>query len=67
MGWPNDTYVDGKNITRWEEYIRDYQLNPSKYPNGYVFDEQGNLFLMRENDLFDDMMDSSGFMQNTSF
>lgn len=67
MGWPNDTYVDGKNITRWEEYIRDYQLNPSKYPNGYVFDEQGNLFLMRENDMFDDMMDSFGFMQNHSF
>lgn len=67
MGWPNDTYVDGKNITRWEEYILDYQSNPSKYPNGYVFDEQGNLFLMRENDMFDDMMDNFGFMQNHSF
>ncbi len=67
MGWPNDTYVDGKNITRWKEYILDYQKNPTKYPNGYIFDEQGNLFLMRENDMFDDMMDNFGFMQNHSF
>ena len=47
MGWANDTYVDGKNITQWEGYIRDYQANPSNYPNGYIFDDQGNLFLMR--------------------
>ena len=67
MGWENDTYVDGKNITRWEGYIRDYLANPSKYPLGYTFDEQGNLFLMRENDMFDDMMDNFGFMQNHSF
>ena len=66
MGWPNDTYVDGKNITQWEAYIRDYLANPSKYPKGYVFDEQGNLFLMRENDMFADMMENFGFMQNHS-
>lgn len=67
MGFENDTYVDGKNIIQWEEYIRDYMANPSKYPEGYYFDEQGNLFLMRENDMFDDMMDNFGFMQNHSF
>lgn len=67
MGWANDTYIDGKNITQWEGYIRDYNANPSKYPNGYIYDEQGNLFLMRENDMFDDMMDDFGFMQNHSF
>ena len=67
MGWPNDTYVDGKNIPQWETYIRDYMDNPSKYPQGYVFDENGNLFLMRENDMFADMMDNYGFMQNHSF
>lgn len=67
MGWPNDTYVDGKNITQWEIYVRDYLANPSKYPEGYVFDEQGNLFLMRENDMFADMMEKFGFMQNHSF
>lgn len=67
MGWPNDTYVDGKNIPQWETYIRDYMANPSQYPNGYVFDEDGNLFLMRENDMFADMMDNYGFMQNHSF
>lgn len=67
MGWANDTYVDGKNITQWEGYIRDYQSDPSKYPSGYIFDEQGNLFLMRENDMFADMMDNFGFMQNHSF
>lgn len=64
MGWANDTYVDGKNITEWEGYIRDYMANPSKYPEGYYFDEGGNLFLMRENDIFADMMDSHGFQQN---
>lgn len=67
MGWANDTYIDGKNITQWEKYIRDYQSNPAKYPDGYLFDESGNLFLMRENDMFDDMMDDFGFMQNHSF
>ena len=67
MGWENDTYVDGKNITQWEKYITDYNANPAKYPNGYIYDEQGNLFLMRENDMFDDMMDNFGFMQNHSF
>lgn len=64
MGWANDTYVDGKNITQWEQYILDYNANPSKYPNGYIFDEKGNLFLMRENDIFDQMMDNHGFQQN---
>ena len=42
MGWANDTYVDGKNITQWEGYIRDYQANPSNYPNGYIFDDIDN-------------------------
>ena len=67
MGWANDTYVDGKNLTKWEQYILDYNKNPSQYPNGYIFDENGNLFLMRENDMFDDMMSNYGFMQNHSF
>ena len=66
MGWENDTYVDGKNLTKWEQYILDYNQNPSQYPNGYIFDENGNLFLMRENDMFDDMMSNHGFMQNHS-
>lgn len=30
------------------KYITDYNANPAKYPNGYIYDEQGNLFLMRE-------------------
>ncbi|MCM1484349.1 MAG: TonB-dependent receptor [Muribaculaceae bacterium] len=64
MGWANDTYVDGKNITQWEQYILEYNANPAKYPSGYIFDEKGNLFLMRENDIFSDMMDSHGFQQN---
>lgn len=63
MGWANDTYVDGKNITQWENYILDYNRNPSKYPLGYTFDEKGNLFLMRENDIFSAMMDDHGFQQ----
>lgn len=67
MEWPNDTYVDGKNISQWEWYIRDYLETPSKYPNGWLFDEGGNLFLMRERDMFADMMDNFGFMQNHSF
>ncbi|MBU3041422.1 TonB-dependent receptor [Bacteroides sp. HF-4919] len=67
MGWPNDTYVDGKNIPQWETYVRDYMDNPSKYPQGYIFDEKGNLFLMRENDMFADMMENYGFMKNHSF
>ena len=66
MGWPNNTYVDGTNITQWEGYIRDYQSNPGKYPNGYIFDENGNLFLMKERNMFDDMTDNFGFMQNHS-
>ncbi|WP_291594104.1 TonB-dependent receptor [Bacteroides sp.] len=66
MGFENDTFVDGKNITQWEGYVRDYLADPSKYPNGYVYDEDGNLFLMRENDMFADMMDNYGFMQNHS-
>lgn len=66
MGWPNDTYVDGKNITQWEGYIRDYMSDPGKYPKGYIFDEKGNLFLMKERNMFDDMTDNFGFMQNHS-
>ena len=66
MGFENDIYVDGKNIIAWEGYIRDYLENPTKYPNGYIYDENGNLFLMRDNDMFADMMDDFGFMQNHS-
>lgn len=67
MGWSNDTYIDGKNITDWEEYILDYTRNPEKYPLGYTFDDKGNLFLMRENDMFADMMERTGFSQNHNF
>ena len=63
MGWANDTYVDGTNITQWEKYILDYNSNPSRYPTGYTFDENGNLFRMRENDIFSAMMDGHGFQQ----
>lgn len=66
MGWANDTFVSGENITQWEGYIRDYMANPSKYPDGYFYDEQGSLFLLRNNDMFADMMDNYGFMQNHS-
>lgn len=66
MGFPNDTYVDGKNITKWEGYIKDYLNDPGKFPTGYIFDEGGNLFLMRERDMFEDMMSKSGFLQNHS-
>ena len=55
-----------KNITQWEGYIRDYQANPSNYPNGYIFDDQGNLFLMRENDMFADMMDNFDSCRTTA-
>lgn len=66
MGFPNDSYVDGTKITPWEGYIRDYLANPGKYPKGYTYDENGNLYLMRENDMFADMMANYGFMQNHS-
>ena len=29
--------MDGKNITQWEKYITDYNANPAKYPNGYIY------------------------------
>lgn len=66
LDWPNNSSVDGKDFTKWEAYINDYNANPDKYPGGYVWDE-GIAYFMRNNDMFKDMTSDFGFMQNHSF
>lgn len=66
MNFPNGNYVDGTNIEQWEKYILEYNDNPSLYPKGHMYDENGNLFQLAEYDMLGDMMDNFGFMQNHS-
>ncbi|MCC8172428.1 MAG: carboxypeptidase-like regulatory domain-containing protein [Parabacteroides sp.] len=44
MNWSGNNYVDGTNLVQWREYMNDYQLHPQNYPDGYFYDDTGNLY-----------------------
>ncbi len=52
----------GQNIDEWLGYLDAYEANPSLYPNGYVINEQGTRYALRESDLLGDFF-QTGFQQ----
>lgn len=70
MGWPNDTYVDGKNILLSGKriYVIMDVILPNVYLKGMFSTKTGIVRYERKRDMrFADMMDNYGFMQNHSF
>lgn len=60
----NDTYTfNSLNIDEWLGYLKDYQTNPDKYPNGNYFNSAGTRFDLREVNHVERMMDDYGFQQ----
>ena len=51
----------GCDIDTWLGLIEEYNNNPSAYPSGYTYDEKGQLYPLKENDLIGLMMDKYGF------
>ena len=66
MDFTNGNYVDGSNLDKWESYLDKYADDPSQYPSGYTYDEDGKIYLLSEQDFLEDMMQNYGFMQNHS-
>lgn len=58
----------GCNLEKWMGYINDYNVNPANYPSGYVIDDLGTKYYLKENDHVRNMMDRFGFqhMHNLS-
>ena len=64
MNYKSGRYAMGnQHIDTWLGYLEDYETNPSKYPLGYVIDETGQRYDLREVNHLDRMMDGSGFQQ----
>lgn len=60
-------YQTGQNVDTWLGFLKEYEQNPSAYPDGYAMSE-GLRYSLAETDLFEDMMET-GFQQthNISF
>lgn len=64
-----ETYFCGQNVAQWKQYLDEYEANPSKYPDGYVWGEDGYRYGLAHTDVYGDMLDNFGFQQqhNISF
>lgn len=65
-GWDN-LWVAGQNIDRWLELLNEYDANPSLYPDGFMFDNDGIPYQLKETDVTRDMMDNFGIQQMHDF
>ena len=54
-------YQSGQNVDTWLGLLKEYNANPSAYPDGYAMVD-GLRYSLAETDLFDDMMET-GFQQ----
>lgn len=52
----------GQMVDDWLDYLDEYAVNPSKYPDGYVINEQGTRYSLRESDILGDFF-GTGFEQ----
>lgn len=55
-------YRTGQDVDTWLRLLKDYQDNPSIYPDGYT-EVNGLRYNLRETDLYDDMLET-GFKQS---
>lgn len=53
----------GANIDTWLMFLDEYDVNPSKYPEGIAYDEYGAEYSLRDYDMIGDMMEKFGFQQ----
>lgn len=54
-------YQSGQNVDTWLDLLKEYNANPSAYPDGYAMVD-GLRYSLAETNLFDDMMET-GFQQ----
>lgn len=48
----------GHSVSEWMGYLEQYKANPSLYPEGYVINEQGTRYSLRETDVLGDFFDT---------
>lgn len=53
----------GANIDRWLTLLQEYRSDPSRFTDGYFTDDDGLIYYLAENDIFENMMDKFGFQQ----
>lgn len=58
-------YQSGQNVDTWLDLLKEYNANPSAYPDGYAMVD-GLRYSLAETNLFDDMMET-GFSRRTIF
>lgn len=56
------TIYTGHSVDEWIGYLEEYRTNPSKYPLGYVINDQGTRYSLRESDILGDFF-GTGFEQ----
>ena len=65
MGYKSGRYaMGGQNIDSWLGYLKDYEVNPGKYPLGYYIDDSGQRYDLKMVDHMDRMLDGAGFQQS---
>lgn len=57
-----ETYFGGQNVAQWKQYLEEYEIE-GKYPEGYVWGEDGYRYNLAHTDAYDDMLDNFGFQQ----
>ena len=58
-----ENHTSGANIDQWLTYLDEYKTDPSKYPDGIAYDENGAKYGLKNYDMLGDMMESYGFLQ----
>lgn len=61
--WGQQTYWTGQDVDTWIGYVNEYNANPGAYPDGYITDDNGLRYYVRENDLYGEFLGTSGFEQ----
>ncbi|WP_417444466.1 SusC/RagA family TonB-linked outer membrane protein [Joostella sp.] len=62
-----DTFWIGQDIDTWVDYLEEYKNNPSSYPDGVAYDDNGQEYPLKDTDLLGDFLDSAGFSQIHNF
>lgn len=67
FGYTGNTTWRGRDTDKWIELLKEYNSNPSLYPNGYT-EHGGLIYQLQQYDLMDDFLGDTGFqhMHNLS-
>ncbi|TKG97331.1 SusC/RagA family TonB-linked outer membrane protein [Puteibacter caeruleilacunae] len=61
--WGVDSYWTGQDIDTWVNFTEEYRNNPSLYPEGMAYDDNGLHYPLKEGNLIDVYFSDPGFSQ----